>query len=673
MKFICTISFLILPFWALNAQSTLDTLLQKWEAAKSIGPGAEANALGNISNHIYIKSDDWKKATPYLKLCIQKAKESGLKGLQLVAMAQLGELYYYEGKFDSSHLVLQAGISYADEYGMTNEKLLLLSTQSSTYREEGNMGKAYECLLRAVREMAKCSDCTDEKKLYLYDRISWYSTYVSGDMDKALEWCSKYLSAAKKAKNLEAVSTAYGRMGDVFGNTGQLDSSEHYLNLAYQLAVQEEQFLKSKGFLPRLADAQIQKGNRERALGMALELIGEANQQQTQEPYFNDAIIIVGEAYQALGQTDRARRILNQLVISENADFGEKFILQDYYELMSKIEKNDNPAKALDYYQKYIAIRDTIQEQMYNVQLAEVETASNLAEQELENKQLQFEKEKETERAKNFKIALFAAAGVLLLLSFAVFYIHKTAQKNKRLAEELGQTNQLLEQKSEALQTANADLELFSYSLAHDIQSYVTQALNYTFFLDDKPGSLPEAQALDFMKKARRSIKGLHTFCRDLISYARSGQDASEPEEVELNEVLAEVRSALLSQIEEAGVQLNVPHDLPEVIAHQPRMVQLFQNLIGNAVKYRRAGVVPTIQVSFEEKGDDYLFTVSDNGQGIPPERIGRLFDLFVKGDMGGSGIGLAVCKRIVEGYGGRIWVESEVGKGSQFCFTIPA
>jgi light-regulated signal transduction histidine kinase (bacteriophytochrome) len=119
-------------------------------------------------------------------------------------------------------------------------------------------------------------------------------------------------------------------------------------------------------------------------------------------------------------------------------------------------------------------------------------------------------------------------------------------------------------------------------------------------------------------------------------------------------------------------------HDsLPTVMADEGQLAQVFQNLITNAIKFRREGVPPQVHVSAEREGDEWVFSVADNGIGIAPEQVDRIFQVFqrlhTKDEYEGTGIGLALCRRIVERHGGRIWVESEPGEGSTFTFTLPA
>jgi light-regulated signal transduction histidine kinase (bacteriophytochrome) len=160
---------------------------------------------------------------------------------------------------------------------------------------------------------------------------------------------------------------------------------------------------------------------------------------------------------------------------------------------------------------------------------------------------------------------------------------------------------------------------------------------------------------------------------RDLLVYSQTGFDQEPAGPVNCQEVLSKVALNLQAAIEQNKAQVTWGR-LPEVKAHEIRIVQLFQNLLGNAIKYR-GDEAPVIQVSAEKQDTNWLFCVEDNGIGIKPEYSQQVFGIFKRlhgHSYPGTGIGLAICQRIVERYGGRIWVEPATPQGSKFCFTVP-
>jgi light-regulated signal transduction histidine kinase (bacteriophytochrome) len=162
----------------------------------------------------------------------------------------------------------------------------------------------------------------------------------------------------------------------------------------------------------------------------------------------------------------------------------------------------------------------------------------------------------------------------------------------------------------------------------------------------------------------------------DLLAYARVNTGGRNPSVVSCQAVLDKAMANLGTAISESGAR--VTHaPLPDLLVDESQIVQLFQNLIGNAVKFRREGVAPTIHVGARREGEQWVLWVGDNGIGIPPEQFGRVFAIFQRlhgrETYPGTGIGLAICKKIVERHSGRIWVESKEGEGTTFYFSLPA
>ncbi len=176
---------------------------------------------------------------------------------------------------------------------------------------------------------------------------------------------------------------------------------------------------------------------------------------------------------------------------------------------------------------------------------------------------------------------------------------------------------------------------------------------------------------VDFITKGAKRMRDL---LADLLSYTETGADKAEADAaIDLNTLVQTVKENLKAAIEESSAVVT-SGELPTISGHNARFVQLFQNLIGNAIKYRRVSP-PRIHVSAEQRNDEWCFAVSDNGIGIEPEYYQTIFGVFKRlhgQTIPGTGIGLAICQRVVARYGGRIWVESQVGHGATFYFTLP-
>jgi signal transduction histidine kinase len=223
------------------------------------------------------------------------------------------------------------------------------------------------------------------------------------------------------------------------------------------------------------------------------------------------------------------------------------------------------------------------------------------------------------------------------------------------------------------LTRSNRELEEFAYVASHDLQEPLRMITGYTQLLAKRYKNKLDQDAEEFIGYAVDGARRMHTLINDLLVYSRVGTKGKEFVSTDCEAVLKSTLLGLRAAIGESGAV--VTHDaLPTVRGDDVQLGQLFQNLIGNAVKYRDHKA-PEIHISCKRDGGNWLFSVTDNGIGIAPEFTEKIFVIFqrlhTREEYAGTGIGLAVCKKIVDRHGGKIWVESELGKGSSFYFTI--
>ena len=237
----------------------------------------------------------------------------------------------------------------------------------------------------------------------------------------------------------------------------------------------------------------------------------------------------------------------------------------------------------------------------------------------------------------------------------------------QKKAEELRRANQ-------ALLRSNADLERFSSSVSHDLREPLATIHSYVELALDVHGNHLPPEVARCLSVIHESANRMDELITDLLGYAHaSTRGRVKHVSANLELCLAEAVSNLEASIRASGALIH--HDeLPVVVAESFQMVLIFQNLIGNAIKYR-SHHPPVIHISATDREECHVISVSDNGEGFPAEDGDRIFDPFERlhgNDIPGTGIGLATCRKIVEAHGGRIWAESELGRGSVFRFTLP-
>ena len=231
-----------------------------------------------------------------------------------------------------------------------------------------------------------------------------------------------------------------------------------------------------------------------------------------------------------------------------------------------------------------------------------------------------------------------------------------------------------LKEAVDALERSNRELQRFASVASHDLQTPMRSIASFVQLLGSTYGDRLDDQGRDWIHRTVASVKHLQAMVRDLLEYSRIGSDHLNFVSLAVRDVVDDAILLLDAGIREAGAQIAVG-ELTSVLGDRSQLLQLFHNLIGNALKYRGAAPV-RIDISAARAGAEWQFAVRDNGIGIEPRHYDRIFEMFQRlhdqRDYPGTGIGLAVCRRIVNGHGGRIWVESSPGGGSLFRFSIP-
>jgi light-regulated signal transduction histidine kinase (bacteriophytochrome) len=238
---------------------------------------------------------------------------------------------------------------------------------------------------------------------------------------------------------------------------------------------------------------------------------------------------------------------------------------------------------------------------------------------------------------------------------------------------ELRRQEELLKRQAADLARSNAELEQFAYVASHDLQEPLRMVASFTQLLAKRYAGRLDAKADEYIGYTVGGAKRMQQLIGDLLALSRVGTNGGEFRDVPLSKVMSDVLLNLGPAVQESGAA--VVHDsLPTVLADRGQMTQLLQNLIGNAIKFRNAQL-PQVHISAEEAGDKWIVSVRDNGIGIAPEHAERVFQIFqrlhTRDQYPGTGIGLAVCRKIVERHGGKIWLDSTPGGGTTFHFTL--
>lgn len=251
----------------------------------------------------------------------------------------------------------------------------------------------------------------------------------------------------------------------------------------------------------------------------------------------------------------------------------------------------------------------------------------------------------------------------------------KRALEETRLRQERARAHQQLADKIEELARSNSDLEQFAYVASHDLQEPLRMVAAYTQLLAERYRGQLDETADRYIGYAVEGSTRMQGLLEDLLAFSRVGRNGDSRAVTDVNVAVDEAIRNLTITLREHNV-IVTRNPLPAIPADRFQLVQLFQNLLANAVKFR-GKPVPRVTIAAEKQGEEWLFSVTDNGIGIAPEHKDLIFKIFqrlhTRSEYPGNGVGLAICKKIVDHHGGRIWVESELGEGSIFRFTFPA
>ncbi len=248
------------------------------------------------------------------------------------------------------------------------------------------------------------------------------------------------------------------------------------------------------------------------------------------------------------------------------------------------------------------------------------------------------------------------------------------AARFNEMLQEIQKREEAILGSNEALMRSNRDLEQFTYVASHDLQEPLRIVTVYSQLLAEQYKDRLDKEGTEIIHNMIEGSQRSQQLISDLLEYSHTRSRDVVYDKMESEEALKDALSNLKIAIEESGAKIT-HGPLPAVYGDKMRIIQLFQNLISNAIKFKSQSGVPKIHVACRETSDEYIFSVSDNGIGISPEYLDRIFIIFqrlhTRDEYPGTGIGLSICKKIVEKHGGRIWAESKPGAGSVFYFSI--
>jgi two-component system sensor histidine kinase/response regulator len=244
----------------------------------------------------------------------------------------------------------------------------------------------------------------------------------------------------------------------------------------------------------------------------------------------------------------------------------------------------------------------------------------------------------------------------------------------RKAERELSAANERLKLLNKDLYRSNEDLQQFAFAASHDLQEPLRTVTSFVTLLERTAGSKLTGEEQEYLRYIADGSRRMRALIDDLLRYSQVGREPASIEAVDLNALLQSVMENLRESLLESRTEVT-SDPLPSVSGDEAQLGQVFQNLISNAIKYARPGLRPVIHLSATQEDDDLVISVRDNGLGIESDYLQQIFAPFKRlhgKEISGTGMGLAICRRVIEAHGGRIWVESTLGEGSAFYFSLP-
>ncbi len=540
---------------------------------------------------------------------------------------KIANIYSIIGDFEKAYEILLECLNRIDEENQVTEKGFVLYQLGSTFYYQGNYEKALDYYSKS-KEIFE----TIDNPTALYSSLGGLgSTYSSlKDFNKALSIHEESLTIAKKIKeNYEIANATYNIGNAHFGLKNYEESEIH--------------FKKSKALMEEI-------GNK---TGLCYAIGG------------------LGKLYAATGRADEAKVLLGQAIEMINKN-DSKSHLQKIYKLSADaLFATGDLEEAYEHLKKHLEFKEEIINEETATKLSNTKARYELQKAEKDAKIALLEKDTEIQRTYNV-LGLVSLFMLSLLFTF-IFSLYRNHSKNNKI---LAIKNEEIEFQNNKLISSNQALEQFAYIVSHDLKEPLRSVSCYSSLIESRYHNQLDDLGKESIGFIRSSVKRMYSLLDDILNYSRSIKKVGDHTElVDVNQAVQTVIKNLEYSIEESNAKVKILKPLPQINANQIQIVTLFQNLIGNAIKFRN-GKVPEVKISCSEKEEEVIFEVKDNGIGISEEYHDKIFQVFKrlnpKKDFEGSGVGLALCSNIVEQLDGKIWLESKEGNGATFFFSVP-
>lgn len=650
-----------LPFdWGIAATTSSNRIDSIVNSAKN--PVGALDVLVKEGEQFYRKGN-YEEAYAYFGQALTLATQIDDPNKQISIMINLGQICYYLSDHKQSlehfHHVLELGKDNLSESKMAH----IYSSLSDTYLALGDYNRAYEFQLKALEIRETIQDQEGiAKSGYGFGSIFFEQKHYEQALQKYLQ----SLQTWKELNNQQWILTTLTAIGTTYGSMGKWEQALTYDMEALKLAETLQDETNMAYILHSIGSNYADMGNYDSAeenLRKALQITQNTGNLQFEANVLEslgNVLVKSGKPELAIDPLTQAFQIASGVDAKSDVANICRSLAQAHH-----ITGNEN--KAYYYLMQHTALKDSLLTGEMIDRMNNLQNSYEIQKREKEVALL-------TSQNKVKQLSLYGAAAGGLMLIFLLWMVRGRYKAEKNAKALLEEKNREIEVQNQKLAESNADLEQFAYVASHDLKEPLRMITGYASLIKKRYSKVFDESGNEFMHFIADAALRMDRLLDGLLDYSRVNRKNLGAKWVNLNDVVKVVNNNLQMRIKQSNARLYIGN-LPTIKANYTQMVQLFQNLVGNALKFSQNSL-PEVIVDCHIENEECVFMVKDNGIGIADENKDRIFQVFqrlhTQTEYEGSGVGLSITRKIVERYGGKIWVESEVGKGSTFFFTLP-
>lgn len=587
-----------------------------------------------------------------------------------------GSKYLFEKKHDRSLALSEEALIIAKE---VNDHELMGKIYNSIGINYYNLGDKENCLINLREAFNQAELAQDSNTVIVIGSNIGYMYMKNNELELAEQYLERADLLNQKVNSKIGVSSVQKHLASLYGMQGKDKKAIEYFTSSLKKAKQENDnftlgwnHMQLAKFYKRRNEFSTAQEN----LLLANKYFKERNDLENQLQVYSELSEVLN--HQKLYTSSELYALEGLELCKGEGNIDHKKNL--YQQLsVSMSEKGEHQA-AFQYLTEYNKWNDSLHVLDKSDKILELESVHQLEKSRVENKLLKEEKAKQEAIIKQGEIQNIATLSFLLFFSALAFLLYRNNKRKQEysllLESEVEQRTQELRKTNTHLLQSNEELERFAFIASHDLKEPIRNIISFTDLLKKEVGSTQNEKANKFMDIIQKNTNQLYALVRDTLEFSMLSNKEDHREPVDLNETLESVRSTISDTLKKRNADIIIEDELPQINANKTQMFLIFKNLIENGLKYNESQK-PQIKITHQIDSEKNTFSVTDNGIGIDKKYSDKIFEMFSrlqkKEGWEGTGLGLATCKKIIDQMGGTIWLESKIGHGSTFKFSIPS